>query len=111
VNFRSWSVNTIHLHSANSWLTWTGHRSDTGNYAASVCFSRPRRGFGHLLGRAHLAKPPLRVANTLLDGVGGTFFSSNSTDDMFAIVMMQSPSSAAGFRTEVKTLIYQAIGE
>jgi CubicO group peptidase (beta-lactamase class C family) len=58
-----------------------------------------------------LAKPPLRVGEYRWDGVGGTFFFIDPADDMFAIVMMQSPSQRGRIQTEVKTLIYQAMGE
>ena len=56
------------------------------------------------------------VATTLLpggeyrwDGVGGTFFFIDPNDDMFAIVMMQSPSQRGRIEAEVKTLIYEAL--
>jgi len=58
------------------------------------------------------------VATTLLpggeyrwDGVGGTFFFIDPNDDMFAIVMMQSPSQRGRIETEAKTLIYEALGK
>ena len=58
------------------------------------------------------------VATTLLpggeyrwDGVGGTFFFIDPKDDMFAIVMMQSPSQRGRIETEAKTLIYEALGK
>jgi CubicO group peptidase (beta-lactamase class C family) len=43
------------------------------------------------------------------DGVGGTFFFVDPADDMFTIVMMQSPSQRGRIQTEVKRLIYQAL--
>ncbi|HLZ06489.1 MAG TPA: serine hydrolase domain-containing protein [Bradyrhizobium sp.] len=43
------------------------------------------------------------------DGVGGTFFFIDPRDDMFAIVMMQSPSQRGRIQTEVKKLIYEAL--
>jgi CubicO group peptidase (beta-lactamase class C family) len=70
-------------------------------------------GFG--LGFAvRTAQPP----NALLpegefrwDGVGGTFFFIDPKDDMFAILMMQSPSQLGRIQAELKTLIYQALGK
>lgn len=57
------------------------------------------------------------VATTLLpageyrwDGVGGTFFFVDPKDDMLAIVMMQTPSQRGRIQTEVKKLIYEALG-
>jgi CubicO group peptidase (beta-lactamase class C family) len=43
------------------------------------------------------------------DGVGGTFFFIDPQDDMFAILMMQSPSQRERIQTELKTLIYEAL--
>jgi CubicO group peptidase (beta-lactamase class C family) len=72
----------------------------------------PGRDSGYGLGFAvrTTAKPPLRVGEYRWDGVGGTFFFIDPTDDMFAIVMMQSPSQRGRIQTEVKTLIYEALG-
>jgi CubicO group peptidase (beta-lactamase class C family) len=44
------------------------------------------------------------------DGVAGTFFFIDPEDDMFAICMMQSPSQGGRIQTELKGLIYQAMG-
>ena len=44
------------------------------------------------------------------DGVAGTFFFIDPEDDMFAICMMQSPSQRGRIQTELKGLIYQAMG-
>jgi CubicO group peptidase (beta-lactamase class C family) len=44
------------------------------------------------------------------DGVGGTFFFIDPTDDMFAIFMAQTPSERGRIQLELKTLIYQAMG-
>jgi CubicO group peptidase (beta-lactamase class C family) len=44
------------------------------------------------------------------DGVGGTFFFVDPSDDMFAICMMQSPSQRGRIETEMKTLVYDALG-
>jgi CubicO group peptidase (beta-lactamase class C family) len=45
------------------------------------------------------------------DGVAGTFFFIDPRDDMFAICMMQSPSQRERIQTELKTLIYEALGK
>jgi CubicO group peptidase (beta-lactamase class C family) len=74
-------------------------------------FPGANSGFG--LGFAvRTAQPP----NALLpegefrwDGVGGTFFFIDPKDDMFAILMMQSPSQHGRIQDELKTLIYQAL--
>ncbi|HWZ39742.1 MAG TPA: serine hydrolase domain-containing protein, partial [Bradyrhizobium sp.] len=44
------------------------------------------------------------------DGVGGTFFFIDPTDDMFAIFMAQTPSQRGRIELALKTLIYQAMG-
>ncbi|HLZ08175.1 MAG TPA: serine hydrolase, partial [Chloroflexota bacterium] len=43
------------------------------------------------------------------DGVGGTFFFIDPRDDMFAIVMMQSPSQRGRIESNLKKLIYEAL--
>ena len=43
------------------------------------------------------------------DGVGGTFFFIDPADDMFTIVMMQTPSQRGRIQTELKKLIYEAL--
>ena len=45
------------------------------------------------------------------DGVAGTFFFIDPKDDMFAICMMQSPSQRERIQTELKALIYRALGK
>jgi CubicO group peptidase (beta-lactamase class C family) len=44
------------------------------------------------------------------DGVGGTFFFVDPRDDMFTICMMQSPSQRGRIQYELKTLIYETLG-
>jgi CubicO group peptidase (beta-lactamase class C family) len=44
------------------------------------------------------------------DGVGGTFFFIDPTDDVFAVFMVQTPSQRGRIQLELKTLIYQAMG-
>ncbi len=55
--------------------------------------------------------------NTLLppgeyrwDGVAGTFFFIDPADDMFVICMMQTPSQRGRIQTELRALIYAAMG-
>jgi CubicO group peptidase (beta-lactamase class C family) len=43
------------------------------------------------------------------DGVAGTFFFIDPNDDMFVILMMQSPSQRERIQDELKALIYQAL--
>jgi CubicO group peptidase (beta-lactamase class C family) len=45
------------------------------------------------------------------DGVAGTFFFIDPKNDMFAICMMQSPSQRERIQTELKALIYRALGK
>ena len=44
------------------------------------------------------------------DGVAGTFFFIDPHDDMFVICMMQSPSQRGRIETELKALVYRALG-
>jgi CubicO group peptidase (beta-lactamase class C family) len=70
-------------------------------------------GFG--LGFAvRTAQPPnasLPEGEYRWDGVGGTSFFIDPKDEMFAILMMQSPSQHGRIQAELKTLIYQALGK
>ena len=43
------------------------------------------------------------------DGVAGTFFFVDPSDDMFVICMMQSPSQRSRIESELRTLVYQAL--
>jgi CubicO group peptidase (beta-lactamase class C family) len=45
------------------------------------------------------------------DGVGGTFFFIDPKDDMFVILMVQTPSQRGRIQLALKTLIYQAMGK
>jgi CubicO group peptidase (beta-lactamase class C family) len=67
-------------------------------------------GFGLGFAVRTVANPPLPAGEYRWDGVGGTFFFVDPADDMFAIVMMQSPSQRGRIQTEAKRLIYQALG-
>lgn len=44
------------------------------------------------------------------DGVAGTFFFIDPTDDMFVVFMVQTPSERGRIQLELKTLIYKAMG-
>jgi CubicO group peptidase (beta-lactamase class C family) len=45
------------------------------------------------------------------DGVAGTFFFIDPTDDMFVVFMAQTPSQRGRIQLELKTLIYEALGK
>ncbi|SDR89460.1 serine hydrolase domain-containing protein [Bradyrhizobium canariense] len=53
---------------------------------------------------------PLPLGEYRWDGVAGTFFFIDPKDDMFVICMMQTPSQRGRIETEVKTLVYDALG-
>jgi CubicO group peptidase (beta-lactamase class C family) len=74
-------------------------------------FDFPGRDNGFGLGFAVriVADPPLPAGEYRWDGVGGTFFFIDPADDMFTVVMMQSPSQRGRIQTEAKRLIYQAL--
>jgi hypothetical protein len=42
-------------------------------------------------------------------GAGGAFFLIDPKDDMFTICLMQAPSQSERIRTDLKTLIYEAL--
>jgi CubicO group peptidase (beta-lactamase class C family) len=70
----------------------------------------PISGFG--LGFAvRTTQPPERwpLGEYRWDGVGGTFFFIDPKDDMFAILMVQTPSQRGRIQLELKTLIYEAL--
>ena len=70
-------------------------------------------GFG--LGFAVRTEVPANTAWPLgeyrWDGVGGTFFFVDPKDDMFTLLMMQAPSQRGRIETELKALVYQALGK
>jgi CubicO group peptidase (beta-lactamase class C family) len=69
-------------------------------------------GLGFAVRTSVPAKAPLwPTGEYRWDGVGGTFFFIDPKDDMFAICMMQSPSQRERIQTELKTLIYEALGK
>jgi CubicO group peptidase (beta-lactamase class C family) len=45
------------------------------------------------------------------DGVAGTFFFIDPTDDLFAVFMVQTPSQRGRIQLALKTLIYEALGK
>jgi CubicO group peptidase (beta-lactamase class C family) len=81
----------------------------TGIAHDSLYFPGERNGFGLGFAVRTEASPPLAVGEYRWDGVGGTFFFVDPQDDMFAIVMMQSPSQRGRIQTELKALVYQAL--
>jgi CubicO group peptidase (beta-lactamase class C family) len=66
-------------------------------------------GFGLGFAVRTKAEPPLPVGEYRWDGVGGTFFFIDPKDDMFTIVMLQSPSQRGRIEIELKKLVYQAL--
>nr|WP_258769689.1 MULTISPECIES: serine hydrolase domain-containing protein [Bradyrhizobium] len=67
-------------------------------------------GFGLGFAVRTVAKPPLPAGEYRWDGVGGTFFFIDPADDLFVICMMQSPSQRGRIQTELKQLVYEAMG-
>jgi CubicO group peptidase (beta-lactamase class C family) len=68
-------------------------------------------GLGFAVRTAQLPNALLPPGEYRWDGVGGTFFFIDPRDDMFAIMMMQSPSQRGRIQIELKTLIYQALDQ
>ena len=66
-------------------------------------------GFGLGFAVRTVENPPLASGEYRWDGVGGTFFFIDPKDDMFTIVMMESPSQRGRIQTEIKKLIYEAL--
>ena len=73
-------------------------------------FPGTRSGFGLGFAVQTRATAPLPIGEYRWDGVGGTFFFIDPADDMFVICMMQSPSRRGPIQTEVKRLVYEAMG-
>jgi CubicO group peptidase (beta-lactamase class C family) len=70
----------------------------------------PTSGFG--LGfavRTAQAAPGWPLGEYRWDGAGGTFFFIDPKDDMFAILMVQTPSQRGRIQQQLKTLIYEAL--
>jgi CubicO group peptidase (beta-lactamase class C family) len=66
-------------------------------------------GLGFAVRTTQLPNAGLPAGEYRWDGVGGTFFFIDPKDDMFVILMMQSPSQRGRIQTELKALIYQAL--
>src|SRR5262249_33144671 len=75
----------------------------------SLYFPGDDSGFGLGFAVRTRAEAPLSLGEYRWDGVGGTFFFIDPRDDMFAIVVMQSPSQRGRIQMEVKRLIYEAL--
>jgi CubicO group peptidase (beta-lactamase class C family) len=86
---------------------------ETGIARDYFYFPGPDSGFG--LGFAVRTSVPPNTAWPLgeyrWDGVAGTFFFIDPKDDMFAICMIQTPSQRGRIQTELKRLIYEALGK
>jgi CubicO group peptidase (beta-lactamase class C family) len=66
-------------------------------------------GLGFAVRTAPGAHPSWPLGEYRWDGVGGTFFFVDPRDDMFTILMMQSPSQRGRIQLELKALIYEAL--
>ena len=82
---------------------------ETGIARDGLYFPGDDSGFGLGFAVWTKASPPLTSGEYRWDGVGGTFFFIDPGDDMFAIVMMQSPSQRGRIQSDVKKLIYEAL--
>jgi CubicO group peptidase (beta-lactamase class C family) len=67
-------------------------------------------GLGFAVRSSHEPGTSLPLGEYRWDGVAGTFFFVDPQDDMFTIVMMQTPSQRGRTQTEMKKLIYRALG-
>ena len=67
-------------------------------------------GLGFAVRTSHEPGTSLPLREYRWDGVAGTFFFVDPQDDMFTIVMMQTPSQRGRIQTEMKKLIYGALG-
>jgi CubicO group peptidase (beta-lactamase class C family) len=66
-------------------------------------------GLGFAVRTKELASEPGPVGEYRWDGVGGTFFWVDPRDDMFVLVMVQSPAQRARLEVDVRKLIYEAL--
>ena len=82
---------------------------NTGIARDDFYFPGTDSGFGLGFAVRTVARPPLPVGEYRWDGVGGSFFFIDPAADMFAIVMMQSPSQRGRIEAEVNKLIYEAL--
>jgi CubicO group peptidase (beta-lactamase class C family) len=67
-------------------------------------------GLGFAVRTSHEPGTSLPLREYRWDGVAGTFFFVDPKDDMFTVVMMQTPTERGRIQTEMKKLIYQALG-
>jgi CubicO group peptidase (beta-lactamase class C family) len=67
-------------------------------------------GYGFAVRTKELASEPGPIGEYRWDGVGGTFFWIDPRDDMFVIVMMQSPSQRVRVEGDVRKIVYGAMG-
>jgi CubicO group peptidase (beta-lactamase class C family) len=68
-------------------------------------------GLGFAVRTSQPSNTSLPLGEYRWDGVAGTFFFIDPKDDMFVICMMQTPSQRGRIQTELKALIYQALGK
>jgi CubicO group peptidase (beta-lactamase class C family) len=66
-------------------------------------------GLGFAVRTAQPANTPEPLGMYRWDGVAGTFFFVDPTDDMFVICMMQAPSQRGRIETDLDALIFQAL--
>ncbi|MDB5621112.1 serine hydrolase domain-containing protein [Tardiphaga sp.] len=66
-------------------------------------------GLGFAVRTKELASEPGPIGEYRWDGVGGTFFWIDPQDDMFVIVMMQSPPQRVRIEGEVRKIVYGAM--
>jgi CubicO group peptidase (beta-lactamase class C family) len=66
-------------------------------------------GLGFAVRTAQPANTSWPTGEYTWDGVAGTFFFVDPSDDMFVICMMQSPSQRGRIESELRTLVYQAL--
>ncbi len=65
-------------------------------------------GLGFAVRTKELASEPGPIGEYRWDGVGGTFFWVYPRDDMFVIVMAQTPSQRVQLEIDVRKLVYEA---
>lgn len=66
-------------------------------------------GYGFAVRTQALASEPGPVGEYRWDGVGGTFFWVDPQDDMFVLVMAQSPSQRVRMELDVRKIVYEAM--
>lgn len=66
-------------------------------------------GYGFAVRTRELAAEPGLLGEYRWDGVGGTFFWVDPQDDMFVLVMTQSPSQRYRMEVDVRKMVYEAL--